>query len=328
MSTNFRTRWHKLLQLVADDNVYLTAPEGSTAPHWDELNTNKHGVKWFLNELSKLPKFVVDSNLLELVMSEGYDKSLVAMRKAGVFRLPFPAMLIEFDYHGNRWIIFLRDNQAKDVEFPWEEGSIASMEASGNPNATQFAKSPIFGMVFSIHSDGDGEYAVMSASVTSVDIEDREGVPFVGLSSQSMEFFPSGDKLNDFVKKTWMKDGAFIFRAMAAAMLIFHTGGVAKEVIECSKMNKKRILNNKIPIPTHTRLHIGKVYRSSKSEQSDDYIPRRSPKPHWRRGYDQPVRYGAGREKIKFVYVNPKLVAYKDWMGSPPEQNKEYVVSK
>lgn len=324
MTTNFRTRWHKLQQLVAEDEVYLTAPEGGTSSHWDEFRPNKSAVKWFVNELTKLPKFVVDSDLLELVMVEGYDKSLIAMRNAGVFRLPFPAMIVEFDYGGSRFIVFLRDNLAKDTEFPWEDKPPTISGAEHNA----FARSPIYGIVFRIINDVEGEYLVMSPSANSIDVDDRDGVPHVGVSAQSLEFFPNSLKLQELTRLTWLKDGGGIWRAAASAMLIFHTGGVAKEVIECSKMNKKRVANNKIPIPTHTRLHIGKVYRSSASDQADDYIPRRSPKPHWRRGYDQPIRYGKGREKLKYKYIEPKLVAYRDWMGPKPENSKEYVVSQ
>ncbi len=103
------------------------------------------------------------------------------------------------------------------------------------------------------------------------------------------------------------------------------TAGVKKEVIEApEKLNKKRAESNKPPIPRHTYIRIGHVYRSDKGNETDEYIPRKSPRPHWRRGHLKMVHYGPGRASVRQKYIQPKLVAYH---GPQPEpEAPEYTV--
>lgn len=322
-----KTKWHKLVSLVEDGLVYLTAPANSdgvtlstgTADPWGDFNPDKNAARWMIKQFSDLPKFVVESDLLELVMPAGFEHSLLDMKKAGLFRLPFPAMIVEFNFKGVYYVVMLRD-QAVGTPFPWEA-------ESGVVKSSDAEIMPFYGIVFRVDADEDGQYVVLSPSVQGISLEDRDGSPWIAISAQGLHIFPPSERLDKLVKQTWLKDGAAIYRAVATAMLVMHTEGVKREVVDCSKMNKKRVASNKIPIPRHIVLSIGKVYRSASSNVADAYNPRKSPRPHWRRGHLRNVRFGPNRASIKEVYINPKLVAYKEFPGSePPKPSQEYMV--
>lgn len=316
-----RTKWHKIVQLVEEGEVYLTAPpkvagkvfEHYYADHWDDFNPNKKAMRFMIQQFSELPKFVVDSDLLELVMPEGFEHSLLDMKKAEVLRLPFPAMLVEFSYKDTHYVVMLRDTADKSP-LSWEGGSVTTDTM------------PFYGVVFRVHSDEDGEYVVLSPSVQGINLEDRDGSPWIAISAQSLDIFPPSKKLEGLVHTTWLKDGAAIYRAVASAMLVMHTEGVKRAVVDCSKMNKKRIASNKPPIPRHIVLSIGKVYRSASGDATDEYNPRKSPRPHWRRGHLRNVHFGTNKTSIKQKYINPKLVAYREFTGSKPKQSQNYII--
>lgn len=317
MST-IRTRWHKLLDNVAKDEAYFTAPKGGKALHWDQVpGVSKGGFSWMLRQFdAQLPKFVVDSELIELVMSEGYEKSIVDMKKAGLLRSPYPGMIIEFDL-GSRHFVMLRDLQF-DNKFNFE-GEISNNMTAGKP---------FYGIVFRAATDEDGDYTVLSPSIGFLNVEERDGEPWIGIASTNMDYLKKSDFVEQLVKDTWVKDAAAIYRGLATAMLVMHTGGVRKEVIECDKINRKRVAAGKTRIPSHTYLSIGKVYRSAASDEADDYVPRKSPRPHWRKGHLRTVLYGTGRQLTKQKYINPKLVAFKEGIDEEPSMQKTYVMRK
>jgi hypothetical protein len=229
---------------------------------------------------------------------------------------------VEFrkDTRGGRALVLIRDN-AFPERLPWE--------APLDEDNGDFWRKSFYGIPFRLEIDpsrNNEEYLVVSPGVVSADVGEKDGVPWLEISAQGHDILKLSPELSDLIRDTYVKEGGLIWKALAAAFLVMHTGGVKREIVECSKINRKRVLSNKEPIPRHIVLSIGKVYRSSKSEIADDYIPGRSPRPHWRRGYDQPVRYGKGRTLTKLVYVPGKIVAFKEFEGAVPPPAPEYHV--
>lgn len=316
---NVKTAWHKINRIIDTDEVYLTAPQKKNAPHWGKFNPRVQALKEVVREMGKLPKFVIDDELMSIVRSEDYQQSLLDMQRAGVLRLPFPAMTVEFGHNDRkgRALVMIRDN-AFSERLAWE--------APINEDNGDFWHKPFYGIPFRIEIDGGGEYLIISPGTVSIQVEERDGQPWVGINAQAHDVIDVNDEVMKLIKDTYAKEGALIWQALACAFLVLHTDGVKREVIDCAKMNRKRAASNKEPIPTHTVISIGKVYRSSKSSEADNYTPRRSPRPHWRRGHLQTVHYGTGREKTRQVYINPKLVAYKEFEGDLVPQ--EYHVKR
>lgn len=326
MTEHIRTKWHHLRQLFKDDEVYITAPAGGRSTHWGDLQPQTEHVEFMLDEFERLPRFVVDTDILEIVMQDKYQYSLMDMKRAGVLRLPFPALMVEFQWGTGHHIVMLRDLNGEPFQpLPWEQGlSQEKMLLVANGH-------PFYGVVMRVEKDEHGEYVVMGPSHIGIDVvEDKDGEPHVGLAGFALGIFKTeAERLNKIVEKTWVKDGGAIFRALATCALVMHTEGVKKEVVTCEKINRTRSAKKRPLVPRHTILSIGKVYRSSREDDAsaDTYDKRRSPIPHWRRGHNRGIRYGTGRSQLKIKYIPPRLVAFKEFAEDPPK-GKIYQVQK
>lgn len=322
MTEHIRTRWHHLRKIVQEDEVYITAPKGGRSTHWEDLLPSRDAFEFALDEFETLPRFVVDTDILEIVMKDKYQHSLVDMKRAGLMRLPFPAIVLEFQYGTGHHIVMLRDLAGDDFRpLPWEQGmDPEKMRLLANGH-------PIYGLVMRVEKDEHGEYVVLGPSHIGLDVDDRGGEPHIGLAGFALGIFEAKPHiLNAITEQTWVKDGGAVFRALAAAMLVMHTDGVKKEVITCERINRTRIKSGKRAIPRHVVLSIGKVYRSERDETGEEYDKRRSPIPHWRRGHNRTVHFGKGRAQIRTRYINPRLVAFKDYDETP--KAKTYQVQK
>lgn len=104
-------------------------------------------------------------------------------------------------------------------------------------------------------------------------------------------------------------DGHAIALAVAMALLLLNTRGVARDVIDTSRLNKARALHGKPRIPAHTLLRVGTVY-----DQSDRPVAmaggRKSMRVHWRQGHARSQAHGPGRSDRRVVYIWPVLVNY------------------
>lgn len=313
-----RTKWHKILPLIEEDEVYFTAPKEGTATHWSKFKSKPEVFKQFVLELGELPKFVIEKDLLEISLNEGFQQSIVDMKKAEVLRLPFPAMTVEFSGPKCHYLVYLRDVVAGG-QLSWESPDFASGVSDGIQ--------PFYGVVFRIQTDDKGEYLVISPTVLFIDIDEREGIPWLGLTGQSYDICDDHSKeFSELASNTYVKDSGAVWQALASALLVMSTAGVTHEVIDVQRLNRKREESNKPLIPRHTYVKIGRVYRNEASDHSDEYVPRRSPIPHLRRGHLKMVRFGAGRAQKKQVFIKPKLVAF---VGEqePTLQPKTYVVT-
>lgn len=305
------TKWHHIMPLVAADQVYLPAPEGGKARHWSEFDPEPEKLRELVRLLSPLPKYTVDPELMEIASKEKFQHSVLDLQKAGVLRLPYRAMLVEF---GNR-IVLLRDNSQQPGEAPWEAAS----------EKNDFYRRPFYGFVFTFCNDTDGHYLVISPSVVSFKIEERDGEPWLGVSSDEHDILVHSDDLVQTAKSTFLKQASTIWKALLVATLLIHTEGVDKRVIECKKLNKKRATQKKELVPRHTYLYIGRVYKHSGNDSPSEVYTRRSPCPHWRRGHLRNIRYGEGKKLAYAKFFPARLVAYKDWEGEEPPA-KEYHV--
>jgi hypothetical protein len=303
-------------------------------------------LKNFINDASDLPRFVIDRELIELATKGEYTQSLIDMKRAGVLHLPFREMIVEFLSRSstNRTahsIVLLRDlTLDNDDDRPpnkWESGKVV------DPHSEEEEKFDFYGVRMSVENDVEGEYLCMSPSILYMAINNKDVVPtekqaeWVDYSDDKCwlrmlgcghRMMPPNKRTNDLVQQTWTKDAGSIYYAAVSAYLLMSTAGIAKEVISCEKLNRKRGPGTGKPIiPQHTYIRIGHVYRSASSKDSDTYVPRRSPRPHWRRGHLRGVHYGEGRAFLRTKYIPPKLVAYHG-DDQKPKVGKEYVVMK
>lgn len=332
MKQQIRTRWHKLREVTEDprrENLHLTAPTGGYAPLAKVVpNSESNPFTDFVRILDSVPKFVIEHDLLELVSTSGYRHSLLDMKEAGALRLPFPAMVVEMTSppdpdHGFKnpatHFVLLRDLHAEDARMPWEV------------NVPDFSRGcDFYGLRISYEVDEEA-YVVMAPSVSYITVLRQDGEPWLRIDAHDNGLRPEDPiTAGNYVETTYKKDAGHVFRAACAAYLVMSTEGVAKEVIDTTRVNKARAnVGGKQMIPMHTYIHIGKVYRSAgENAKSDEYVARKSPRPHWRRGHNRTVRIGKGRvdSKVKFIYG--RLVALPESIDASSVPTPEYVLAR
>lgn len=300
---NIRTKWHQLLECIAADEVYLLSPPGGKGLHWGEFNPKREQFFALLNDFKKLPKFVIDPELVAMVSKAEARKSLFDMQKAGVLRLPFPAMVVEIPYAMHYLTVLADCELLKETDASWRK-LYEDAEISRGFLA--------YGM--GVCKDQEGIYAVIGTATQEMDISFIDtigGGPMISYQGFTNIAFPASDKLEQYIRSVHQKELGNNFTAFCAAMLLMATAGMKREIIECEPLNKKRVATGKPAIPRHTYITIGHVYRSAKDgSKSDEYMPRKSPLPHWRRGHVKNVLFGKGRTQVKQVYIKPMLVAY------------------
>lgn len=332
-----RTKWHHIMELIDKNEVYLTAPYGSKAKHAQNYDIRKFDtLKSFLKDMDGLPRFVVSRELMELAGKPTYTESLLDMKQAGVLNMPFAAQTVEFEWQDSHQIVMLRDlRQRQQQAYSWEMTSDFDVENLVTEMGWDF-----YAVRMSVEKDEQGEYFVMSPSVCYLQINHADNASeedkakwkhkkreraWIRMNANPHGLFTDNPKIDELVQATWQKDGGTAFYAACATYLLINTAGVEKEVIETEKINRQRRSSGKVLIPQHTYLRIGRVYRSASSEESDEYIPRKSPRPHWRRGHLRNVRYGEGRQLIKQQFIHAKLVAFH---GNAAPSTPDYRVSK
>lgn len=312
-----RTKYHRLLELIDDDQIYLSAPgpgstdeigvvKHGTAAHYTDYGFKKDAIRWIYSEpFAKLPKFVFDQELIQLVTDLDYHESVMAMKEAGVMRLPFPAMIVEFRTKaGHHAIIMIRDCQEADHWYEWEP-----------PGYTETVTTPFYAMKVIIHKDEGGEYAVLSPGVIGLDIKRDETGIVIGMTATGLDEFivRTADRFGygALLKNTFRRDAGQTSQGLFSALVLMSVKGIGAEIVDVARLNRKRQQSGKPSIPHHTYIHIKRVFRSASSDVSDEYTPRRSPIPHLRRGHNREVHYGPRSEgKSRLHYFPPKLVAY------------------
>lgn len=101
-----------------------------------------------------------------------------------------------------------------------------------------------------------------------------------------------------------------IVAGLSVALLMLNTKGIEKEVVDCERLNKKRIKSGKIPIQKHHILHIGTIYNRKgdgvkRGETGGWKMPM-----HMRAAHTRTQRIGKGREDSKIVYIPPTIVNF------------------
>lgn len=335
--TAIRTKWHRAVELLNSDEVYLTSPKDKLAPHHGWFDIDRGSVLKLITGGLTTPDFVIDPELYAISSDKEYQRSLLDMKRAGVLKLPYPVVGVELamwsDSGKCHALVMLIDcAQAKDLGFSLGEGEAAK---------DLVAKSEFLAYTFRVQSDDQGDYLVLAPSWIGLSVADRDGDPWLGIRAiqpvwlkpllpEERAAAPSDIETDpeQLVEETYIKDAGTAFAALSAALLLMNTAGVAREVIDVAKLNKRRVLSNKPPIPRHTYIRIGHVYRRAVGEEKEEYVPRRSPRPHWRRGHVKMVHHGPGRVQLRQVYIQPRLVAYNPQQETAEPRAPAYSVKR
>lgn len=231
--------------------------------------------------------YVVSDSISELMNRSDAQKSIQAVHEAGITALPFESMLVEFEHMaGFREFVLL--SQVGEVIFA--EYAFLMLNNDNEPFekavGTQYGitKGELFGVVLP----------------EKLDIEIYPEGYLIRLHSPNT----IGEELRAALT------AAATF-AMNVAFLCLNMQGVEKEIIDCAPLNKQRLKRNKPPIPRHTSLYIGRVWRRDGTSFAYSVNgQKRSVRVHMRAAHTRNQRVGKGRTETKLVLIPACLVNY------------------
>lgn len=241
--------------------------------------------------------------MLDLLDTSAAHESLKAMYEAGINRLPFEHLVVEWDtdegvgLQRNILWIFERDPELypmRSKEVMWHPWGCHLFRIRKDPNtnldAAVLSPSDIFLGYDPAMSDGYGVVGYHYIAENSLFIDGED------------------EALKNAVLGTYNRDAKLCIEAVSAIMLMMHTKGVSYEKVEHHKFNKARVKSGKTPTPAYTVISIGQVFNAKGVATTYDPGNGGSRKPmrvHLRRGHTKRVRHGAGRKETKIVFIEP-----------------------
>lgn len=297
---NIDSKLHRALELLCEGSSRIAASfdfvtSADTTPEYTLL---------LLDTMQKLPRFYFSSELLGYLDKKEVHQSMVDMQAAGVLRLPFPEVVVEYqNVHGQNFICYLREDKENDKQFICY---VLLLTKARQGHEVLVRPPGFFKSRFVTQSE---KVALMLT----------DGVDYVhdGVADAMIvvghQFFNSA-KLPSADQQTIDKFSTALGTAMGLATVMIQTLGLRRDEVHEPRLNRARVSKGKVPITPYTRISIGKVYRGD-SERSDDYVPGKSPRPHWRRGHARRYHYGTGRTETRVLWIPARMVA----MASAPE---------
>jgi hypothetical protein len=240
-------------------------------------------------KMMEAPKFYVDRDVVKLLQRSDAQSSIAAMIKAGVARLPYNPLLLEYETFG--------DSGGK------LHCCVLLTEKAGGFHAE----------VMFLYDTSDGRTAIRSTVLNKEILvyllynEHDDSKPTIKVEGNG-----SGDKL----------DCEIVAYATMMALLMLNIRGIEKQHIETRALNKSREKKGKGAIPEHTIVHIGTVFdRNGRGQRFGGNTGRTMPV-HLRRGHARHQACGEGMKDHRWVYIPPVLVNYKEDGDKPrtPEQ--------
>lgn len=248
------------------------------------------GVEYFVElvESKQAALISVSPDVRDLMQREDVQSSYKAVVEAGINRLPYPKMVIEFDSFVNPRIHY-----------------VVTLEEHNIPGSKVLIKACAH---------------FMDSATGVVDMSDGY---VLALTSPNLIEIYSQALLND----SWEPDIVEIYKGCVAfsiyvALVMLNTKGIHKTVIETSKLNKKRLRQNEAPIPTHTRISLGVVYRR---DGKGEYFGGHKKMPvHLRSAHTRMQPCGPNNEDRKLVFIPACIVNYEP--GVEPNQPMKHLV--
>lgn len=221
--------------------------------------------------------YVISDDLVEILHRDDCSSTISAIIKAGINRLPFSPMLIEFSAEG------LRD---KAPDYDEKARYFVLMEEKGGAIECHLAVLIL-----------------------------RANKPYKGYfkdGSITVEAYEDGLIISDkFHNEMHI---AAVTCATYLAFLMLNTKGIEKEVVDMKAVNKARLKKGKPQIPVYTYIRVGTVYNREGAEVKGGH---RSMPVHWRSGHVRMQRFGKGWEDERPIFIPATLVNFSDGNDLP-----------
>lgn len=312
MTTPIKTKIHRILELIRLNRYSVTQRANEDEEHIRAIRSRikPETVVSLLRMIDMSPKFYIDDELQDLLPARDIESSLGAMVQAGAPILPYETQVIEFDDGGRT----KTGAKIRNVVL------LMSSQNAGYPYVTFLVRLIYGGTV--------GDMVFFSPCRIFLDIristsEEEAGVP-VGTPYVSCQMTPSPiidgvamslEEREALANRDFKIDAEVSTMALGIASVLLNTRGIKKEVVSTGRINRKRGGSTGKPlIPEHTVIRIGHVYgRDGQVVSASGPSGSRKPtRVHWRRAHIRGIRYGKGREKIKYELIPACLVNYQD----------------
>lgn len=299
-----RTRWHRAVAAINAGMVAISTKDVEAEPVESFPKAwSKVGFEAAVELIESAPKFYFEHDVMMAMMEHNDQvvKSVEAMQLAGVARLPFPYMVVEYDWGGPMIVMLSESKREPDCPFRATAMSLIRMKAGHDVVVLCPQTFYISGLI----TLGDGSKGM------------RWKVFAAGWLKESDEARALADMGSVNYWKPEIEPG------LVATLLLLNTRGITREeFVAPERLNQSRAKKGKPAIPSHTIIRVGHVYnRQGRPVSRVEHERGRQPL-HWRAGYtaarwvtrkhaewDVAKADDAGRHTI-LVYVNPYLVNY------------------
>lgn len=236
--------------------------------------------------------YVIDYEVWELMRRHDVSKSVRALVEAGIARLPMSPMVIEYQPSETHHVFVLLEDGHTVTTRDGQKCEGMILHVAFMPKSAEWIQV----------GDTPLPYAFMDGRIVAPYVPP---IP-VGLTST---VYVEALEAQSFTETALLCGLA----AIDLALLMLNTKGIEKEVIEVAPLNKHRVSKGRVPIPRHSVVHIGSIYRRDETAitrgQGRGAGGWKMPM-HWRQGYTRRQRYGKGREQEKIVFIQPCIVNY------------------
>jgi hypothetical protein len=234
-----------------------------------------------LDAMEAAHKYYIDRDVVDLMGRNDVQLSIAAMIQAGIARLPFDPLLIEYETLG-------KTNGAKE---PIPIHCCVLLTERADCIGAQV-------MLLYDHPEGELVRCTRDNGYLSVRLIDSHPKPTIQVDSEG-----AGDTLDCEIAAL----GAMM------ALLMLNVRGIEKRVVEVAPLNKQRVKRGRTCIPSHTIIHIGTIYdRQGKGQRYTTDASGRKMRVHMRRGHARHQAFGEGHQEHKWIFIPPVLVNYRE----------------
>lgn len=313
MTQQIRTQWHRAVEAARADHlairvgtvevmekIRLGVIEGLPGGGVIDVVELRH----LLDDLSdqSVPRYVFDSELMDMMRTrKDVEKSLRVIHDAGLARLPWPMMTVEWDAIHDK-------GPVRRIVVLSERSEAERVEGEDRPH-------PFKARTFDLKRQDGVDKLCVSTCVHYLSFSDDAGPEKdfgVDWCSMPSGFILVSDVTREAAWATAEMEVRVADQALSAAVLLLNTRGIVKEIIEPGEgLRRARARSGKPAIPRHAIIRVGHVYdKTGHGHAVDPDAPRRTMPIHLRAGHTRVQWFGKGRTQQKLVYIEPCIVNY------------------